>query len=94
MVADANAEDIVSSALFSGIRANYLKASIRAAGLDPDALPAPSASGLLPGEARPWRDIHGCGQGVGPIKRTLPVGEIVQQLADEWREARTALGAR
>lgn len=92
MVIEAAAEDIVSSALFSGIRANYLKASIRAAGLDPDALPAPTASGHLPGEARPWRDIHGCGQGVGPITQTRPVREIVERLAAEWGEARATLG--
>jgi nitronate monooxygenase len=94
MVVDANADDIVSSALFSGIRANYLKASIRAAGLDPDALPAPTASGLIQGEARPWRDIHGCGQGVGPITQTRPVSEIVHMLAAEWRQARMALRTR
>jgi len=91
MVIDAGAEDIVNSALFSGIRANYLKASVRAAGLDPDALPAPTATGFLPGEARPWRDIHGCGQGVGPIVRSRPVAEIVNILAKEMGAAKNDL---
>jgi len=94
MVMDAGAEDIVNSALFSGIRANYLKASIRAAGLDPDALPAPDATGFLASDARPWRDIHGCGQGVGPIVRLRPVAEIIQTLATEMRTASDDLLAK
>lgn len=91
MVIDAAAEDIVNSALFSGIRGNYLKASIRAAGLDPDALPAPSATGLLASDARPWRDIYGCGQGVGPIVGSRSVAEIVGTLVTEMRVAKDDL---
>lgn len=91
MVLAASATDIVNTAVFSGIPANYLKASIRAAGLDPEALPATSAPGLLADDARPWRDIRGCGQGVGPINRIRPVHQIVQSLTDEWRQARSEL---
>lgn len=91
MVVAAGAADIVNSALFSGIGANYLKASIRAAGLNPDALPAATATEFLPGEARPWRDIRGCGQGAGSITAVQPVSRIVQSLAREWRQARSDL---
>src|SRR3954469_22792956 len=87
----SGAADIVNSALFTGINGNYLRASIVAAGLDPENLPQPgddamnfeSASG-----AKAWRDIWGSGQGIGAIDAVVPAGELVDRLAREYAEAR------
>ena len=90
----AGAADIVNSALFTGIAGNYLRASVLAAGLDPDNLPPPgpdamsfqSATG-----AKAWRDIWGSGQGIGAIDAVVPAGELVDRLAREYAEAKAAL---
>ena len=90
------AADIVNSALFTGISGNYLRASIEAAGMDPDNLPEPgpeamnfqSATG-----AKAWRDIWGSGQGIGAVDAVVPAGELVARLALEYAEARAALCA-
>ncbi|MFM2407006.1 MAG: hypothetical protein RL223_4886, partial [Pseudomonadota bacterium] len=68
-IVDSNSDDIVYSSLFTGVHGNYLKPSIRAAGLDPDHLPEsdPSAMNFGGDAARAWKDIWGCGQGIGAI---------------------------
>ena len=93
-IVEGGAADIVNSALFTGIPGNYLRASIVAAGMDPDHLPPPgpnamnfeSASG-----AKAWRDIWGSGQGIGAIDEVVPAAELVDRLAREYAEARRAL---
>lgn len=95
-IVEGGAADIVNSALFTGIPGNYLRASIISAGLDPDNLPPPgpdamnfeSASG-----AKAWRDVWGSGQGIGAIDAIVPAAELVDRLAREYGEARTALCA-
>lgn len=59
-----SSDDIVYCNLFTGIRGNYLAASIRAAGLDPDQLPQSDPSTMnFGGDAKKaWKDIWGCGQ--------------------------------
>ncbi|MCL6682687.1 NAD(P)H-dependent flavin oxidoreductase [Sphingomonas alba] len=93
-IVDASAADIVNSALFTGIHGNYLRASIVAAGMDPDNLPPPgpnamnfeSASG-----AKAWRDIWGSGQGIGAVDAVVPAASLVDRLAREYDEAKAAL---
>jgi nitronate monooxygenase len=95
-IVDGGAADIVNSALFTGIPGNYLRASIVAAGMDPDNLPPPgpeamnfeSASG-----AKAWRDIWGSGQGIGAIDAVVPASSLVDRLAREYAEARASLCA-
>ncbi len=90
-IVDGGAGDIINSALFTGINGNYLRASIVAAGLDPEKLDAPgpdamnfqSASG-----AKAWRDIWGSGQGIGVIDKVVPTAELVDRLAREYDAAR------
>ncbi|MEN3112469.1 NAD(P)H-dependent flavin oxidoreductase [Uliginosibacterium paludis] len=91
----SHAGDIVYTPYFTGIPGNYLKASVRAAGLDPDALPAPEAGGLslTKKDAKAWRDIWGAGQGVGNIHDAPPVATIVDRLEQEYRAAREKLSA-
>lgn len=88
-----SAADIVYTPYFTGIPGNYLKASVRAAGLDPDALPAPEAGGLslTKKDARAWRDIWGAGQWVGNIGEVAPVASVIDRLEREYRAARARL---
>jgi nitronate monooxygenase len=98
MIVSSSAADIVYSNLFTGVHGNYLRGSIVAAGLDPDALPEsdPTAMDFGTGgdddqpKAKAWRDIWGSGQGVGAIDRRRSVAELVAQLRAEYDEALAA----
>lgn len=90
------ADDIVYTNLFTGVHGNYLKPSIVAAGLDPDNLPVSDPSKMNFGsggntEAKAWKDIWGCGQGIGAIKKRGLVGAYIDQLAVEYAAARQRL---
>ena len=92
----AHAEDIVYTDLFSGVRGNYLKHSVIAAGFDPLNLPKSDPSKMNFGSAsgaekKVWRDIWSAGQGVGQIDQVLPVREVVAKLAAEYTAARRRL---
>jgi nitronate monooxygenase len=93
-IVDSNSDDIVYSSLFTGVHGNYLKPSIRAAGLDPDHLPEsdPSAMNFGGGAAaKAWKDIWGCGQGIGAIDAVVPAAERVEQFRREYAEAKRRL---
>jgi nitronate monooxygenase len=94
MIVDSCGEDIVYSNLFTGVHGNYLRGSIVAAGLDPDALPESdkNAMNFGTGRSKAWRDIWGAGQGVGQIHDVLSAAEIVDRLEREYRAARARLG--
>ncbi len=96
-IVDSNSDDIVYSNLFTGVHGNYLKPSIRNAGMDPDHLPEsdPSKMNFGGGEgskSKAWKDIWGCGQGIGAVKAVLPAGELVARLKREYAAARARLG--
>jgi nitronate monooxygenase len=93
-IVDSNSDDIVYSSLFTGVHGNYLKPSVRAAGMDPDKLPEGDISTMNFGGGesakKAWKDIWGCGQGIGAVKAVLPVAEMVAQ----WRTQMQAARAR
>ncbi len=93
-IVDGKSDDIVYSNLFTGVHGNYLKASIRTAGLDPDKLPESDPSKMnFGGDAKKaWKDIWGCGQGIGAIDKVLPTAELVARLKREYEAARRRLG--
>ena len=96
-IVDGRAADIVYSDLFTGVHGNYLRASIVAAGLDPDDLPQgdlKTMSFASGGAAKAWRDIWGSGQGIGAIDTVVPAAARVAQLAEEYRAARARLLGR
>jgi nitronate monooxygenase len=98
-IVDSSSDDIVYSSLFTGVHGNYLKPSIRAAGLDPDALPEsdPSKMNFGGGEGskpKAWKEIWGCGQGIGAVKAVVPAGELVARLARELQAARERVAQR
>lgn len=96
MIVDSKAGDIVYSNLFTGVHGNYLAPSIAQAGLDPNDLPEsdPSAMNFGSGgnqKSKAWRDIWGCGQGIGAVKTRMSTAEYVDQLEREYNAARAAL---
>ena len=92
MIVDSNAADIVYSNLFTGVHGNYLKGSIAAQGMDPNNLPESDPSKMDFGSAKAWKEIWGCGQGIGAVKEIVPAGELVDRLAREYDASRARLG--
>ena len=92
-IVECNSDDVVYSNLFTGVHGNYLAPSIRAAGLDPDNLPESDPSKMnFGGDAKKaWKDIWGCGQGIGAIHSVVSTAERVAQLKREYQEARARL---
>ena len=98
-IVEGKASDIVYSDLFTGVKGNYLRQSIENAGLDPDNLPQGDYKTMNFGsggntEKKAWKDIWGCGQGIGLIKDVMSVQEMVDQFTREYREARESLKTR
>jgi nitronate monooxygenase len=97
-VVDGNSDDIVYSSLFTGVHGNYLKPSIIAAGMDPDNLPEGDVKTMnfAAGEgskAKAWKEIWGCGQGIGAVTKVVSTAELVNRLAGEYEAARKRLTA-
>ena len=92
-IVDCNSDDIVYSNLFTGVHGNYLAPSIRAAGLDPQNLPESDPSKMnFGGDAKKaWKDIWGCGQGIGAINAVVSTAERVAKLKAEYAQARARL---
>ena len=94
MVVASNSDDIVYTNLFTGVHGNYLKGSVINAGLNPAELPQADPSKMNFGgdnAAKAWKDIWGCGQGVGPVKSVVPTAELVARLQAEYGAARKRL---
>ncbi len=91
-IVKGKAEDIIYSNLFTGVHGNYLRESIENAGLDPENLPESDPSKMNFGsggntDAKAWKDIWGCGQGIGNIDDVQTAGQMVDKLAEEYRVA-------
>ena len=95
MIVASSSVDIVYSSLFTGVSGNYLKPSIALAGMDPDNLPAGDLKTMNFGsDAAPkaWKEIWGCGQGIGAIDAVLPAAAFIAKLRHEYDSARSRLG--
>ena len=97
MITQSDSDDIVYSNFYTGIHGNYLKGSIQNAGMDPDNLPDsdPSKMNFSTGEgasaAKAWKDIWGCGQGIGSIKEVMPAADLVARFKREYAEAKARI---
>lgn len=93
MVVDCGGEDIVYSNYFTGVHGNYLKPSISAAGMDPENLPEGDISTMKFNESdsKAWKDIWGCGQGIGSVNSIEKVADVVTRLNGEYRSAKKDL---
>jgi nitronate monooxygenase len=96
-IVDGTSDDIVYSSLFTGVHGNYLKASVKNAGLDPDNLPESDPTkmnfGGGEGSKKAWKDIWGCGQGIAAVKAVVPTAALVDRLASEYGQARARVSA-
>jgi nitronate monooxygenase len=95
-IVDGCSDDIVYSSLFTGVHGNYLKPSIAAAGLDPDNLPEGDVktmdfAGGEGSKSKAWKDIWGCGQGIGAVTEVTSVAAYVEKLRREYGEAKARL---
>jgi nitronate monooxygenase len=96
-IVDGSADDIVYTNLFTGVHGNYLRPSIIAAGLDPDNLPESDPSKMAFGSdgsstSKAWKDIWGCGQGIGAIGDVPGAADLVARLIAQYDAARARLG--
>jgi nitronate monooxygenase len=95
-IVDSNSDDIVYSSLFTGVHGNYLKPSIIAAGMDPNNLPdgdvkTMNFAGGDGSKAKAWKDIWGCGQGIGAVTAVTSTADMVARLRREYQAARQRL---
>lgn len=90
MIVDGSSDDVIYTNLFTGVHGNYLKPSIERAGLDPNNLPSsdPSKMNFGSGRSKAWKDIWGCGQGIGAVDAVVPTAELVARLKREYAEAK------
>lgn len=100
MITESNSDDIVYSNFYTGIHGNYLRGSIQNAGMDPDNLPQSDPSKMDFGSntegaraAKAWKDIWGCGQGIGAIREVMPAAEMVARFKREYAEAKARICA-
>ena len=96
-IVDSSSDDIVYTSLFTGVHGNYLKASIRNAGLDPDRLPESDPTKMDFGDGgskKAWKDIWGCGQGIAAVAAVEPAARRIGRLRDEIAASRARLEAR
>lgn len=94
MILDAKAADIVYTPSVSGIPGNFLRASLAAAGRDPDDLTPPDRLnfGTAQGDVKAWRDLWAAGQGVGAIDDLPGVATLVDRLEADYKSAASLLG--
>jgi len=93
MIVESSSDDVVYSSLFTGVKGNYLRGSIAAAGLDPDNMPEADKTTMNFGsggnmEKKAWRDIWSAGQGVGNIHEVRPAREVIARMVEEYNDAR------
>jgi len=93
MLVQCTCDDVITSPAFSGLDANWLRPSIVAAGLDPDAL---AAQVQRMGEKKPfdanaprrWSDIWSAGHSVVGVRRVEPVANMVDEVTQQYNSAR------
>ena len=90
MIIDAGASDVVYTAAISGVHANFLGASLKAAGITEEDLKQDRKIDFgkeLDTEAKAWKTIWSAGQGSALIKDSLPVADLVSNLKSEFIQA-------
>jgi nitronate monooxygenase len=93
MLVQSTFDDVITSSAFTGLAANWLRPSIIAAGLDPEALPNPLTRlgeiELFDAEGpRRWTDIWSAGHSVVGVQRIAPVADLVDEVAQQYNAAR------
>lgn len=97
MVIDSGIEDLVASKAITGALGNWMKASLKAAGMDLDDMKSEAKidfSGNMHSGAKAWKTVWSAGQGCGQIDRVEPAAAIVERMEREYRETGRKLAAR
>ncbi len=97
-IVEGGAQDIVTSAAFTGISGNYLRGSIERAGLDPERLADRAADPMdfdkaAAAGAKVWKDIWGAGQGIGAVRAVEPAAAMIVRIEAEYLAAGRRLAA-
>lgn len=89
MIVDHGPDDLIVSAGITGTPASWLRPSLEANGLDPDALVAPTRRNYdsTGGAGSRWKDIWAAGQGLQTIRAVEPVATVVDRLETEMHDA-------
>ncbi|MEX0273936.1 MAG: NAD(P)H-dependent flavin oxidoreductase [Flavobacteriaceae bacterium] len=90
MIIDAGAGDVVYTAAISGVHANFLSASLAAAGISEEDLKKDRKIDFgkeLDTEHKAWKTIWSAGQGVVSIEKTVPVSNLVSELKTDFKAA-------
>ncbi|OCA85161.1 NAD(P)H-dependent flavin oxidoreductase [Pseudobacillus wudalianchiensis] len=94
MIIDSTLDDIIYTDAFSGVHANYLKPSIKQAGLDPTQLEKEEKvdfskmNGTAP---KAWKNIWSAGQGINTIHKVQKTSHIIEELQESYQKARNQL---
>lgn len=96
MVVECDADDIIYTNRFTGVHGNYLRPSVVAAGLDVNALDLDNPevidfSAASKDGAKAWKDIWGCGQGIGAVDSVMSTADKVALLVQEYESAKRKL---
>jgi len=93
MIIDSGTSDIVYTAAVSGVPANFLRPSLEMMGITKELwnqkakIDFGKELDAAQAEAKAWKTIWSAGQGVTTIKDTLPVGDLIAQLREEFKMA-------
>ncbi|NNK17539.1 MAG: nitronate monooxygenase [Maribacter sp.] len=90
MIIDSGASDVIYTASISGVHANFLGASLKAAGITEEDLKKDTKIDFgkeMDTEAKAWKTIWSAGQGVATIENVLPVSALVDALKSEFKSA-------
>ena len=90
MIIDSGAGDVVYTASISGVHANFLGASLRAAGITEEDLKKDTKIDFgkeMDTEAKAWKTIWSAGQGVTTIDDSVSVATLVRTLKSEFKTA-------
>lgn len=90
MIIEAGASDIIYTAAISGVHANFLAQSLKAAGLSEEDLKKDTKVDFgkeLDTEAKAWKTIWSAGQGVGGVQDLPTTAELCARLQSEFDAA-------
>lgn len=88
MIVDCGPDDLIVSSAITGTPASWLKPSLRAAGMDPDALGGAVTRDYSGDAAHTrWRDVWAAGQGLHKVVAIEPTAVVIERLEAEYRAA-------
>jgi nitronate monooxygenase len=90
MIIEAGSSDIIYTAAVSGVNANFLSASLAAAGFTKEQLSGEQKHDVNPDigeEAKAWKTIWSAGQGSATIDKNTTVSDLVSEIKGQFREA-------